>query len=147
MYVSGIYFHDFVTIVDHVNDRYAGNIAIHDGYRELNGPRFRARIRAIESGAGVLPAGQSAPGARRSGGPGERRGPWACWHAYRDVIAGIFELNSDAIVRTALETYSGRTGFEQGYPMTGWRNMGSLAYPRRMPQLCDCPPEIRGTDD
>lgn len=99
--------------------------------------RFRARVVCYESGA-RLPHlnGMSAAGARRSWSG--RRLNAACWHAYRDVLIGIFDANPDARVYTALASYKGKADFEAKYPATGYQNIGSMVQPAYMPDLCAC---------
>lgn len=68
-----------------------------------------------------------------------RRGPWACWHAYRDVMRAILTKYPDAVITSAHARYEGLTGFEETYPSTANTNVGSMASPAYMPDLCDCP--------
>jgi hypothetical protein len=84
----------------------------------------------------VLPVTSRSEGARRSWTG--RRVPAVCWHAYRDVLAALFEQRPEATVRTALAVYRGREGFEACYPETAYRNVGSQMQPAYMPELCDC---------
>lgn len=147
MIITGISLTDFENIVSNVSHSvYAGNIIVNSNVREYSGNRFSARIRAIDSGTGTLPPGESALGSRRTSGSTARRSVSACWHAYRDVIAAVFEANPKARVRTSMESYIGVEGFRKNYPSTGWCNIGSEWYPRYMPDLCDCPREIRNRD-
>jgi hypothetical protein len=78
---------------------------------------------------GLVPGEALAPG---------RRIPAACWHAYRDVLAALFDQCPAARVRTALAVYRGREGFERHYPATAYVNVGSQMQPAHMPELCDC---------
>ena len=41
-------------------------------------------------------------------------------------------------MRTAMAKYLGRESFYEKYPKTGHQNIGSMAYPVTMPELCDC---------
>jgi hypothetical protein len=75
-------------------------------------------------------------GARRS--HSGRRMAVACWHAWRDVLAELFNQFPDATVRTALATYKGRGGFEDWFELTGATNIGSIREPLRMDDACDC---------
>lgn len=99
--------------------------------------RFRARVVCYESGA-RLPhlKGMSAAGARKSWSG--RRLNAACWHAYRDVMLGIFAVNPDARIYTAMAKYKGLEGFEANYPQTADQNIGSMMQPAYMPDLCEC---------
>lgn len=136
MIVTGISYAQFADIVERVsNDKYSGNIKVND-YQEFSGNRFRVTIRAKVSGAATLPAGYSAPGARRSWN--DRRLTAACWHAHRDVLSAVFALNPDTKVYTAMARYIGRDGFEREYPATAYRNIGSWMQPCTMLDCCDC---------
>jgi hypothetical protein len=75
------------------------------------------------------------PGARTSASG--RHGPYACWHAYRDVLGACFWVNPEAVIRTARAVYRGRDGFTRDYPATGRVNVGSQVQPVTMPELCD----------
>jgi hypothetical protein len=74
-------------------------------------------------------------GARRS--RSLRRGPYACWHAYRDVLGACFWVNPEAVIRTGMAVYRGRDGFTRDFPATGRVNVGSMMAPVTMPELCD----------
>lgn len=127
MQMRGLALADFERIIKQVSaDSYAGNVAVADDAHE-GGRLVTARLRVLES---------RGDGARRSWTG--RRIPAACWHAYRDVLAALFEEYPRASVRTAMAVYRGREGFEQHYPATADRNVGSQMQPAYMPDLCDC---------
>ncbi len=67
-----------------------------------------------------------------------RHGKWACWHAFRDVLAGIFLADPNARVRTSMTVYKGAEGFLSEYPETAYTNVGSMMSPAYMPEQCDC---------
>lgn len=70
-----------------------------------------------------------------------RHGPYACWHAYRDVLEKVFTRYPNAVIRAGSSwrvTYRGMDGFRATYPETGNRNVGSQLEPVTMPELCDC---------
>jgi hypothetical protein len=126
MEIRGASLADFEAAVVKVSYEYGGNLTVHrDSYQR--GRLVRARVAVVSS---------REPGARRSWSG--RRIPAACWHAYRDVLAALFEQRPRATVRTALAVYRGREGFEQRYPDTAYQNIGSQMFPAYMPQLCDC---------
>jgi hypothetical protein len=137
MLISGLPLGEFERITQQVSDAlYAGNLTVHQDAHPMSGNRCRAR---------VVPRDSHETGARRSWSG--RRGPWACWHAYRDVLIVLFEQYPDARVTTALAHYRGRDGFSRDYPATGLRNVGSAVEPVTMPQLCDCPDDRRADYD
>lgn len=140
--ITGITTKQFTDIIAKLNvGGYEDNLRPLIG-REFSANRFSARVVVNDSGArefGPPKAGQvalSAPGARKSAHG--RRIPAACWHAYRDVLAAIFDVNPKAAVRTALSTYLDREHFYHQYPATAHRNIGSMMSPAYMPELCDC---------
>ena len=153
MIVTGITSQQYRDIVAKVSaSTYANNLVAEVG-REYSATRFTGRVLVRDSGA-RLPwqmfnghtfdpkLKQSAPGARRSWSG--RRIAASCWHAYRDVLAAIFELNPDARVYTALAKYKGKQGFYDNYPQTAGQNVGSMVSPAYMPELCDC--DLYGID-
>lgn len=74
-----------------------------------------------------------------------RHGRYACWHAYRDVLAEVFRRWPGAEVTAGhgwRVTYRGRAGFEELFPETGHVNIGSQVSPVTMPELCECPAEL-----
>jgi len=73
-------------------------------------------------------------GARRSWSG--RRTVSACWHAHRDVYRELFHRFPAATITTAMAHYTAQN-FEDTYPETGWRNVGSIMSPVTMPELCE----------
>lgn len=131
MLVTGLSLDKFREIVETVStSNYGGNVIVDSYTVELSGNRFRAKLRTV-TGRG--------PGARTTW-----RGahyPIACWHAYRDVLAGIFRVNPDARVEAGNSfhvVYRGAASFAEQYPGTGRANIGSKMEPVTMPELCDC---------
>lgn len=137
MIVTGITTAQFQAAIDACNspDLYRGNLTAEIG-REYSATRFACRVVPRESGARTYNNGDCAPGARKSASG--RRLKAACWHAYRDVLVHIFDGNPDARVYTAMARYIGRDGFLTNYPETAHQNIGSMARPAYMPDLCDC---------
>lgn len=77
-----------------------------------------------------------ARGSRRSWSG--RRGPWACWHAFRDVLAEVFDRDPDATVTTAFATYRGKADFLAKYPWTDHHNVESFESTVHFSELCEC---------
>lgn len=128
MYVRGVPLWAFQDIVNDVSRRsYGGHVTVHPDSRDTTRDSCRARVDVASS---------RGPGARRA--RSGRRLRAACWHAYRDVLAELFDRYPDATVRTALATYRGNDGFHRDYPATGDVNIGSRMDPVTMPELCDC---------
>lgn len=79
-----------------------------------------------------------------SGKPGSRvsasgrRGPWACWDAFRDVLAAFYIADPDALIRTGMATYKNAQDFLVKYQDSADRNVGSLVSPAFYGELCDC---------
>jgi len=127
MELIGITLIQFEAAVATVSSKYDGNLAVHDDAKSTSSRSSRGRVVTLDS------HGQ---GSRRSWSG--RHGKWACWHAYRDVMLALFEVNPDATIRTSLATYKGRQGFLDTYPGTAYHNIGSMVAPAYMPELCDC---------
>lgn len=140
MKITGVTLVDFRWCVNDVSHRvYDGNVMMHEDSDDLP---------ALKSGKPVCRARLTIGDSR---GPGSRvswsgrHGPWACWHAYRDVLMRVFERYPDAVVTSGFHwtvTYRGMEGFQELYPETGRRNIGSQLEPVTMPELCDCPYRI-----
>lgn len=131
MEVKGMTPDQLRAVVDQVSrDHYGGNIMVdweRSSPRLLNqrGTRFRGRVLARSS---------RGPGARRSWSG--RRLTAACWHVFRDVIREALRQYPDAAFRTSMARYTA-ANFEDTYPATGYRNVGSMMCPVTMPELCD----------
>ncbi len=107
---------------------YDGNVKAHDdAHAYRHGMGYAGRIDVSDS---------RGPGARRSWSG--RRMPAACWHAFRDVFAAVVDADPAAVIVTAIARYDGRDSFEATYPDTAHHNVGSMAAPAYMPDLCDC---------
>lgn len=127
MEIIGVTLEEFRSAIATVTAEYGGNLVIHDDAKAISGRSCRGRVVVNDS---------RGPGARWSWSG--RHGKWACWHAYRDVLTEIFDINPDARVRTSLAHYVGRDGFESSYPATAYKNIGSMFQPAYMPELCEC---------
>lgn len=124
--------------VARANETYGGNVKVHGDTHTHNGPRSTTTV-------GRLSVSDSrGPGARRTWSG--RRGPYVCWHAYRDVLRAIFALEPSAVIVTTMARYEGSEGFERTYPATADKNIGSMVRPAYMVEMCECSDEIRGDD-
>lgn len=121
MQITGISFDQFHAIVK----SYDG-IRVSD-YRILSPNRFRVALRANSS---------YEPRARRTWSG--RRGPYVCWHTYRDIFSDVYQLNPDARIATGMAVYRSQQNFLDTYPGTANKNIGSAFQPAYMPDLCDC---------
>ena len=132
---------DIRAIVDTVGaDAYAGNLAVTgDGIRteSRRDGRYSHRV-------ALTTRDSSQPGARRSWSG--RRSRATCWHAFRDVFAVIMTRDPAAVVRTGMATYRGAAGFLELFPVTGEANVGSVAQPAILADLCTCE-AIGGRED
>lgn len=82
--------------------------------------------------------------------PGEDRERWrrvsrqgrrihaVCWHGFRDFFRALYEVTPLAVCKTMYATYDGIEGFEETFPATGWRNIGSSMYPLNAQDACIC---------
>jgi hypothetical protein len=135
MRLRGITLAEFNASVDRVNAStneegvaYSGNQNVH--------PDARQQGQRVPTVSGRLYVHSSkAPGARTSASG--RRMPAACWHAFRDVYRDLFANHPDVVVTTALARYT-NDNFEDTFPETGDRNVGSMVNWVTMPDLCDC---------
>ena len=116
---------DLTLVIANVSGNYAGNVTAE--IRPLTRTTSNVKVRTRSS---------REIGSRRSWTG--RRGPWACWHVFRDVIGGIMEVDETATVSTSLVTYRGREDFLTKFPETAWQNVGSMVHPVYMVELCDC---------
>jgi hypothetical protein len=144
MNITGVSLGNFLAITDDVSLRgYGGNVIVAPDAHNAGRNSITARLRVRDS---------CGPGARTAASG--RHGPYACWHAYRDVLWQMFVEHPDATARTVLATYRGFAGFDRDYPATRHHNIGSMMYPASMPDLCvtagcgdEGPPFLRTVDD
>lgn len=68
----------------------------------------------------------------------QRRVHAVCWHGHRDFFRSLFQVAPDASVKTAWAQYNA-SNFEDVFPETGWRNIGSQILPCYACEACDCP--------
>lgn len=131
MRISRVSLGDFYAIAHDVSWRvYEGNLMVSPDAHGTGRNSVVARLRVSDC---------RGAGARTS--PSGRHGPYACWHAHRDVLAAMFAAHPDATVRTVLAVYRGRDGFERDYPATRHGQVGSPTVPTCMTDLCvgtDC---------
>lgn len=121
--------------LNRANEKYDGNLMFNDGvYQKGRGYSVRLNVRSSYG-----------PGARlgRPTGPEgkQRRIRAACWHAYRDYLRELFNLDPDAVVTTGMARYEGAHGFELKFPATYDQNAGSIMQPVAYGDLCACDKE------
>lgn len=61
-----------------------------------------------------------------------------CWHGHYHFMRELFRLNPEARVKTAFADYRGLESFLDLAIETGYRNIGSMAYPVQMREACIC---------
>jgi hypothetical protein len=124
MRLIGITLDQFHQAVATANSTYGGNLSVQDDSHSISSNSCVARVvaKSRENGARTSWTG--------------RNGPYACWHAYRDVLRACFDINPDAKIYTTLARYKGSQGFEETYPSTAYNNVGSMINPTYMTELC-----------
>lgn len=140
MQITGITKGQFEAAVTKAGCLYNDNLRPEFG-TEYSPRRFRARVMLKQTGYQMgLATEELAPGQRRSGNVlgGQRRVNAVCWHAYRDVLVELFNIEPNAKVRTGMAKYLGKEGFYSNFPETARQNIGSMMYPVTMPECCDC---------
>lgn len=73
-----------------------------------------------------------------SGFHADRRVHAVCWHGHRDFMLAIYKREPEARIKTMWADYRGVEDFLEKYPQTAYRNVGSLAYPMRAYEICNC---------
>lgn len=136
MLITGVTLTQFTSATELASDAiYERNVIVardgRDTGRLVSRNECRARL-AVRDSRG--------PGSRLARS-GRRHGPYACWHAYRDVLDLMFTRYPNATVRAGNAwhvTYRGQDGFRELYPETAVINIGTAMSPRTMPDLCVC---------
>lgn len=117
---------EFHASVNRVNATYGGNLHVHADAHQT-GSRVITTVGRLD----VLNSRESGARTSHSG----RHLKAACWHAFRDVVRDILAHHPDAVITTAMARYDAAT-FEDTYPATAHKNVGSMVAPAYMPYLC-----------
>lgn len=139
MQITGITQQQFTQAVEKAGVHYCDNLKPEFG-TAYSPNRFRARVLPKMTGYQMgLPTEDLAPGQRRSASwQSQRRINAVCWHAYRDVLIEVFNINPDAKVRTSMAKYLGKESFYAEFPKTAFTVIGAPVCPFTMPDCCDC---------
>jgi len=128
MIISGITRTELFAVVEKLNAPalYDGNIVVENcETKNVKGDRLSVKLGTADS---------KRHGSRRAWSG--RHGKWLCWHGFRDVFRESFNVNPNAVIRTGKAVYRGSEDFEEVYPSTGHQNVGSMAEPAYMPEMC-----------
>ena len=68
----------------------------------------------------------------------DRRVFAVCWHGHRDFMRAVFRVNPDARIKTMWADYKGSEVFEDIFPDTAYKNVGSMMYPATADSVCKC---------
>lgn len=122
MKASRVVLSQLETALARANALYDGNLKLVDDHRVPGGMRFRLGVRdSRKYGARTSASGRHIPS--------------ASWEAHRDFLRALFAIVPDAVVYTMLATYRGAEDFEEKFPATAHRNVGSQMFPVTMRQL------------
>jgi hypothetical protein len=152
MQVTGVTLAQFAAVTAQVSDtRYEGNLMLsrdsHDNPSRVSRSTKRLTAHATIRLAPVDNRGAGTRTSAHSIFRNGRHGPYVCWHAHRDVFKAVLTEYPEAILqggRYWTVTYTAAT-FDEVYPPTAWRNLGSEIMPVTMPELCECDWHIRET--
>lgn len=61
-----------------------------------------------------------------------------CWHGYRDFIINLYKINSNIRIVSATTTYVDQDHFNETYPDTWNKNIGSVINPAPYGSCCTC---------
>ena len=61
-----------------------------------------------------------------------------CFHGHKEFMDRIFEINPNAVIRTCKAAYLGVNDFANKFESVGNTNAGSILYPMRYRDMCDC---------
>ena len=75
---------------------------------------------------------------QRRGFHNNRKVHAVCWHGFRDFLRACYELSPNAKFKTSVATYKHAGDFEKNFPITGYKNIGSQAFPMYYQNACDC---------
>ncbi|AYN57992.1 hypothetical protein HWB90_gp042 [Mycobacterium phage Fowlmouth] len=136
MQITGITVKDFHLAIAKANIKYDNNLTAFIG-TEYSNTRFIGRVVLRETGFQKFGKGTDLASGQRRSSQGRRINA-VCWHAYRDVLVEVFNINPDAKVRTREAKYLGKESFYANFPNTAHSNLGSLFQPLCYADACDC---------
>jgi len=90
---------------------------------------------------GIRPTGERIDGDykyQRVGHRNERRVFAVCWHGHRDFMRAAFRINPEARILTMWADYKNSEVFEDIFPDTAYKNVGSMMYPATADSVCKC---------
>jgi len=70
-----------------------------------------------------------------------RRLTAACYHGHYAFMESLFDLEPEAVIRSAMATYDGQEQFYNTAGNAGYRNIGSQMTPLCYEDACDCAEE------
>lgn len=127
MIITGISTTELRDVVAKLNaGDYNGNIVVENA-ESLNSAGTRISVKLGTADSKAYGSRTAASG---------RHGKYLCWHGFRDVFRAVMAVNPTAVVRSGIAVYKGRDGFENTYPDTAYKNVGSMVDPSYMPELC-----------
>ncbi len=112
------------------------------------GRRFRVKLRPVVTPDMLAPSGRRYRDERGDAryqrevvgyGSAGRRVSAVCWHGFRDFFRAVFAQESDAVFRTALDTWRGAEDFEKRFAESGHKNIGPRIAPVCIAEACRCP--------
>lgn len=120
MQITGISFEDFQTkVLDALNStKFEDNNIIASNVRIHSNNRFSVKIDMSDS---------RKPGSRRSASG--RHGKYASWWTFFDIMAGVYNLNEGARIKTGNTVYRGYSDFNSQTMFGPQINIGSAWYP------------------
>lgn len=69
---------------------------------------------------------------------GTRKVAAVCWHGHRDFFRAVYEKSPEAVFITAVARYDGSEGFEETFPSTYTKEIGSVFDPCWYGNACFC---------
>ncbi len=117
----------------------------HDQKRIGNGLRFRLRLSdqpnwtpSEDMDNRKRGRGKPIPKYARLNHKLTRRVAAVCWHGHRDFMLKLFDLLPTLTLRTGLTTYKGKEDFENKFPSTGEKYIGTTYEPCYYSDACFC---------
>lgn len=127
MIITGLTTSELNDVVRKLNaESYDGNIVVERAEAvSSTGTRLSVKLGTLDS---------RKHGSRRAWSG--RHGKWLCWHGFRDVFRAALAVNPEARIQTGKTVYKGRQHFEDTYAGTADWNVGSMAQPAYLPDMC-----------
>jgi hypothetical protein len=113
----------------------ASNLEIALDYNPLSKNCYRVKLK---KGPNKSKYQRLSPWITNKDGSKKKIGGAVCWHGYRDFLINLYKVNQNIRIVSATAEYLDETHFNETYPDTWNKNIGSMVNPAPYGACCTC---------